>query len=352
MRFGVGALLLVCACGSAEAEEQGGPRGRPPAQVVVASATTGTLAVERTYLGQVRALARAELAAGASGEVLEVTVREGDRVSRGDLLVRLDSGRARAQLAAARAARTQTQVQREQAAREAERYQGAGEAVAAVETERATTQVAALEAQSSNLAAAEREARETVSRHRVVAPFDGVVSSRLVDLGDWVTEGTAVLELVATDETEVLVRVEPELTEHLDTGHSLTLRRGEHTQAAHVEGIVPALELTTRTAQLRVLPDAHAAWLLPGTTVDVSLTIERDGDGVLVPRDALVPGVAETRVFVVSEGSARPITVDVRDRGADQARVVGEGLATGMQVIVQGNDRLRPGQPVEIVDAP
>lgn len=344
-------LALLAACdGEAAAEGAGGPP--PPAPVEVATARVGDLTIERTYLGMVRSRARAQLAAGADGQVIEVRVSEGDRVAAGDVLLRIDPSLARASLSAAQATERRTGAEREQAARDAERFAAAGPtAVAQTEIERAATQELSLAAQRAAARADVARARESLDRHQVTAPFAGVITARSIDPGDWVSTGTSVLELVADEDTEVLVRVEPALLDDVVVGTEATLIRGAHSATAQVRGVVSALDPATRTAQLRLAPAEPVAWLLPGSTADVRFTIQHAGDGVLVPRDALVPGVAQTRVVRVIDGAAQPLPVEVIESGTTDARVRGEGLAAGDVLVVRGNDRLRPDQPVRILES-
>lgn len=341
--------LLLAACGS-DASAEGGGHERPPALVEVAQPREGALRLERTYLGMVRSTARAELAAGAAGEVVSIDVREGDRVEAGQVLVRIDPDVARASLRAAQADARSTTTQQAQASREARRYERAGERlVGGLEIERASAQAAALDAQRESRRASLAQARATLARHTVIAPFAGVIAARRVDPGDWASPGTPVLELVVDDRTEVLVRVEPALLEDIGTGYAATLRDGERTAEARVEGVVRALDLDTRTAQVR-LSTATAAWLLPGSTVDVVFAIEHEGDGLIVPRDALVEGVTATRVVRVVDGQALPTDVEVVERGASEVRVRAEGLSTEDQVVTRGNERLRPEQAVRVAE--
>jgi RND family efflux transporter MFP subunit len=340
---------LATACSGAAADREGRP-APPPPLVEVAPVRSGALRVQRTYLGQVRALARAELAAGAAGEVREVGVREGDRVEVGAALLVLDESLARAQLSAAQAASVATGSELAQARRDAERLERAGERVVpGVEIERAEARAQTLTSTRRNQAAQAARARAELSRHRVVAPFAGVVTRRLVDPGDWVTPGTPVLELVADGGVEVHVRVEPELLDDVAAGHPVVLRAGERSVDADVGAVVPALDPATRTAQLRVIPRETPSWLRAGGAVDVVVAVEHGGDdGVVAPRDALVVGAADTRVVKIVDGQAQPVLVEVLDRGIDEVRVRGEGLAAGDVVVVRGNERLRPDQPVRV----
>ncbi|MFK7985046.1 MAG: efflux RND transporter periplasmic adaptor subunit [Sandaracinaceae bacterium] len=349
-----GCGLLGCG-GEAEAES---PRERPPARVEVQSGRTGVLEVEHVYLGSVRSVAQAQLAAELAGRVQAVEVRVGDRVTEGQLLVRIDGDLAAADVSAARANAARSQAEADQAANDAERFDEAGaRTVAEVEIERARSQAGALSAARDRARAELSRARQTLQRARVVAPFDGVVSARRVDPGAWVAAGTPLLDLVVEDRTEVFVRVEPRALADVEVGQSATLSNGEHEASASVAGVVRALDPATRTGQLRLRPTGDATWLLPGEAVDVRITLSRDGEGLVVPRDALVPGVAETRLFRVRDGAAEPITVTVLARGVDEVRVVAEGqgdddaLSPSDQIVVRGNERLRPGQSVQITPA-
>ena len=307
-------------------------------------------------MGTVRAAARAELAAGADGEVTEVAVSEGDHVGRGQVLVRIDPRLARAELRAAQAATQAATTDQEQAARDAERFSMAGNRIAsALEIERAGSSARALEAVQQSRAADVSRARASLSRHTVTAPFDGVVASRRVDPGDWVSPGTPAVELVADSTLEIFVRVEPDLLADVEVGAAATLVRGAREVAARVEGVVRALDPETRTAQLRLLLTEDAPpWLLAGATVDVVFEIRHEGEGVLVPRDALVEGIAQTRVVLLEDGQAKPIDVEVLERGLTEARVRSQGqtpLPAGTRVVTRGNERLRPGQTVQVVEA-
>jgi multidrug efflux pump subunit AcrA (membrane-fusion protein) len=91
--------------------------------------------------------------------------------------------------------------------------------------------------------------------------------------------------------------------------------------------------------------------MLPGASLDVEFSIVRDEEGVVVPRDALVYGAVGVRVVRVEDGKATPVGVEVIATVDDQALVRGEGLAAGDSVVTRGNERLRPGQDVQIVAA-
>lgn len=326
----------------------------PPARVQVDRVTQGGIRIQRRYLGDVRSLAQAELSVGADGMVERVAVREGEQVNKGAILLVADDRLARADLDAARASQDEVTAQRRQAARDAKKFRDASRRlVAEVEIERAEALARQLEARETSLSALSARAKAEVARHRVVAPFSGVVTERHVDPGDWVTAGQIVLELVAERQLEVVVRVDPELVLDLHIGDDVELVRGGERAAGAVTAVVPTVDQATRTATVRIQPEGDPTWLLAGSAVDVVFTIERRPDAVLVPSSALVQGVSTSRVVEVVDDVATPVEVEVVERGLAYTAVRAEGLEEGDVVVVRGNERLTPGQAVtaEVMEA-
>jgi RND family efflux transporter MFP subunit len=328
--------------------------------VEVADVGPGELLVEHRLLGEVRALSRAELSVGASGEVRTVSVREGDRVRRGQVLLEIDPSLARAQVRRAEATHSLANEEQELASWQAEQVREAGpRAVAEAEIQRSQTAAEAASARREATAAELAEARNVLSRHRIVAPFDGVVLRRSVDPGDWVDPGSPALALVSDGDVEVMVAAPAQLVLHVEPGmpamvfpsSSLanSLSDDESRVEAQIAGVVSALDDETRTVTLRLVPAEPRRWLLAGATVRVGLAIQRrDEDAVRVPRDALVRGAVGYRVIEVVDGKARSHSVDVVATGANAALVRAEGLAVGAAVVTRGNERLRPDQEVSV----
>lgn len=344
------ALPLFACKGEAPAKSEPGD-GPPPARVRVDDVRDGSIAAEWSFLGDVRALKRARLAAGAPGEVQEVAVRVGDRVKKGDLLVVIDPSLAAARVRAAQASQNAGAAELERAARDAERLSTAGpDIAAAAEIEQATSERKRALAERRRLKAAEAEARAALGRHRVRASFDGVIADRMVDPGDWVDPGNEVIELVDDEGVEVLVSTPPDLAPYLAAGNKAVMRYDEAAIDATIVGVVRALDDASRTIRVRLTPDEPATWLLPGAAINVVLTIERSEPGaVVIPRDALVYGIADVYVVRDNNGRAEVVPVDVVARGRDELLVRGQSLQAGDKLVTRGNERVFPGQPLTVI---
>jgi len=341
------------ACESDDAKAEGPPKASPPAPVVTATLKAQQLVVERRYLGEVRALADAALTVGEPGPVARVLVREGDRVEEGQVLLEIDDRLARAQLGEAAATRKSLAVEKAFAEHRVKVFERLVEEDAGSpgEVDEQRTQARALQARQAAAGASVQAQAERVQRHRIVAPFAGVVSRRHVDPGDWLDPGESALEVVSEGRVEVQVRVPPALVEEEGSIVDVKLAVGQRSTRGGVVAMVGALDPETRTALLRVSPEEAEPWLRPNAPATVVFSVKQTG-GWVVPRDALVYGVQKVRLVRVVDGQAKPLEVEVLAEHGGEALVRGEGLAAGVAVVTRGNERLRPDQPVAPSAAP
>lgn len=318
------------------------------AQVTDELRLTGTLTAERS----------ARLSPRVDGLVARVRVDAGDRVRAGAPLVELDStvashalDRARAQTAEARA-------------RSGEATRLAVEARRLVaEKHLPQTELARREADAELAAAAlvaseayEREQAELVRRHVVPAPFAGVVARRLTEAGEWVSRGTPVIELVATDRVRLDLQAPQERFAAIREEAVVKVfadALGGRSLAGRIVARVPVSDPSARTFLVRVVVDEAEGRLLPGTSATAVIGLPSAKQALVIPRDALLryPDGSHT-VFVLRDGPdgltavERPVKLG---GGGAQVEVL-EGIEPADRVVVRGNERLRSGQPVRVVE--
>lgn len=347
-----GWLVFLVACGDPTAAAPSAAAA--PAPVVVAAVREGALDDAWRLAADVRALARADLAPQVPGAVVSVAVREGDRVARGAVIAVVDPDLAAADVVVAEGAHAAAEADAALAQLEVSRLDGLAEGVvSAQERDGARARRDAAVARARQAVGALDRAREVLARHTLRAPFDGVVAVRRVDPGDHVAVGQIAVELVAYGGVEVVVDGPAALVGTLRVGDAATLHGpGGATATARIAGLVPALDPVARTARVRLEPAEFPSWLLPGAAVQAVLPFTRaQGEAVIVPRDALLEGAGGAAVVRVSaEGTAERLDVEVVSRNASDALVRG-ALAVGDPVIVRGNERVRPGQAVQVQGA-
>lgn len=293
-----------------------------------------------------------------SGRILEVPIDQGDRVSAGDMLVRLDDSELKQQVAIARAqletaksainrleaVKVQSDVVAAQARRENRRIKDLITANAATqdEADRAIETLAIAEAGVSRSAAALSEGHsEQVAAEmnleyqqarladtRIVAPFDGLVVRRLHEAGDIVVPGSAILSLIRTDELWISAWVDETQMSTIAVGQpARVVFRSEADRTCHGKVTRLGREVDRETRQfiadVRVL-DLPEHWAV-GQRAEVYIESASKDSATLVPSEFLEMRMSKPGVFVDAGSQAqwRPVTLGLRN--ADFVEVV-EGL--------------------------
>ncbi|MEC7728544.1 MAG: efflux RND transporter periplasmic adaptor subunit [Pseudomonadota bacterium] len=311
---------------------------------------------EVTLNGTVNALRVSGMSAAVAGLLDEVRVETGDRVDRGDVLVELDDELVTWELAAARAEAEEARSRLEEARRRLReaRSVGAGRNIAATEVSARESEVAASEATLARLEAARRQVEVRARRHRVTAPFDGVVSQRSRDLGEWVTPGDQLLTLVDTDNLRLDFQVPQSFYKRIDDNSRLLVQDDQALSSATIDVLVPVNDPQSRTFLLRAIKP-ESVKLLPGMSVQAVLRVTTGERGLTVSRDAInrYPE-GRTTVWIAEPGDEDTWTVSekrVRLGTGFEGRVeVTSGLESDQQVVVRGNESLSEGISVRIAE--
>jgi RND family efflux transporter MFP subunit len=220
------------------------------------------------------------------------------------------------------------------------------------------TEVTGNEAALAASRAAAREQEAIVNRHTLRAPFAGVVSQRMTEVGEWVNPGNGLLELVAIDNLRFDFRVAQDsyaiLTPQTPVEVTLDALPGRSLKG-RVDTIVPVKNPGARTFLVRVRtePDPSVR-ITPGMSARGKLSIDTGDRGIAVPRDAILrfPDGRVT-VWVVDDGGGTPqVHERIVQTGLefDGYVEVVDGVSAGERVVVRGNETLQEGQEVSILD--
>jgi RND family efflux transporter MFP subunit len=326
--------------------------------VVVASPRSARITEELRLTGTLTADRSARLSPRVDGLVARVRVDAGDRVAAGAPLLELDAAVATLALERARAGTAEARARSEEATRLALEAQRLVADRHLPQTELARREADAKLAAASLAAskASEREYAELLRRHTLRAPFSGVVARRLTDVGEWVARGTPVLELVALDRVRLDVQAPQERFASIREDASVRVYsdslRGD-SLPGRIVARVPVSDPTARTFLVRVLVDDGSDQLLPGTSATAVIGLPGSKDALVVPRDALLRYPDGTySVFAVRDVEGRSTAVErpvKLGRSGTEAEIL-EGIEPGDRVVVRGNERLRSGQAVRIVE--
>src|SRR5262245_11387622 len=334
--FAAALVLLELLCAGCRRKAELSPGEQPPvARVrVQAVASRKHLATEEV-VGTVRAKLHAAIEAKVSGRIERMLLAPGQVVKAGDLLAQLDAREIQARL-------DQALALRDQYGRDTDRLRSlaAQKSVSRQEFE-------TVESHYRVAMATVAEIETMLGYTRIVAPFDGIVTRKLADVGDLASPGRTLLEI---DDLKAL-RLEADVPEALikcvQLGAKLEVR--VTAQDAPIPSVVsevaPVADPASRTFMVKLdLPastDVRA-----GQFARVSVPVGEE-QALRVPTSAVVQRGQMELAFVVVNSQAQLRLVKTGKRLGDEVEIV-SGVSAGEQVIVDGSGQLRDGQPVEV----
>ena len=333
----VSALFLAVAL-SPGCREHGPPspgESLPRATVRVLTVEPAARVAHEEVVGTVRAKLRAVIESKVSGRIESLFVAPGQAVHAGDLIAQLDAREIQARL-------DQAIAVREQATRELGRAR-------TLLQQQSTSQSAfdAAQAQERISVGALQEAEAMLAYSKVIAPYDGVITRKLADVGDLAAPGKPIAEM----ENPRALRFEADVPESLigqvQLGAKLSIRIGA--TAATIEGTAveaaPVADPASRTFLVKFdLPDGDG--LRSGQFGRVFIPTG-ETRSIQVPVSAIiVRGQLET-VFVVAGQHALLRLVRIGRRTATEVELLA-GIGPGESVVIEGAEQLRDGQPVNL----
>lgn len=194
------------------------------------------------------------------------------------------------------------------------------------------------------------------TQHVAKAPFTGYVVAEHTEVGEWVSEGDPVVELVDLDAVDVVVPVLEDFVGALKVGQEITVivpSLGDRPFEGKIVGIVPEAKERARTMPVRVrlknVIEDGAPLLKSGMFATVTLAVGAPHEALMAPKDALKLGGARPEIFVVDPKTRRASPIQVGLGVADGAWIEVRGpLEAGQIVVTKGNERLQPGAVVAL----
>jgi len=404
-------LLLKQPAPSAETEETPSATRVLPVETLEVEPVT-SYSVSRSFTGEIAALRTSSLGFERSGTLTAVLVNEGDQVTRGQSVARIDvqnlatqrrqfvaqkaqaearlsellAGARKEDIAAAEAAvrdlQEQLRLQNVQRARRESLYKqgaiareqldefafGAASLEARIDQAKSNLaelrngnrpqEIAAQQAVVQQLQASVDDMDVTISKSSIAAPFSGIIAEKLVDEGTVVGAGQSVLRISESAAPEARIGIPVEMVGQLVIGESLQATSGQEQYLAEVVSILPEVDSATRTQTVVLaLEPELLTKVTPGQTVRVNLTEAISAQGYWLPTSALTQGIRGLwNCFAVVERSSEAgggfvveqQAVEIVHQEGDRVLVRGT-LQPGAQVIENGTHRMVPGQLVEPV---
>jgi membrane fusion protein (multidrug efflux system) len=313
---------------------------REAPSVVTSVARVLSFPLSAEALGNARANEAVDIRPEITAAITEIRFEEGQTVKKGDILLRLENSEPLADLAAAKASLVDSESQYR---RSQELFKT--RVVSESELEQ-------LEARRDAEQAAVNAAQSRLNHTVIRAPFGGQLGLRRVSQGSIVSPLTVITTLDDTSRIKLDFDVPEVFMSRLAIGLTVNARSAAWPEQAfrgQVISIDTRVDPISRTITVRALLPNENAQLRPGMFLTVSL-LKEDVKALLVPEEAIVPERSKQYVFVVGEGDiVERREVNTGRRRPGEVEVL-NGLAPGERVITEGTQKVRPGQPVLIIE--
>ncbi len=331
---------------------QGRGAGPPPAKVIVSTLQAGKISPQSMFTGTIYFKEVSKVAAETSGKVKTLYIEDGMRVKKGHLLIAINSAILIKDIEAKRASRGEVIAELKKARKDMSRAEPLYKKKLLSEKDFDKYRFAVDGLKNRSLSLKAEIERLVIERgyKSVRAPFNGIVMRKKVERGDWVNPGSVVATLGNNSEMYLVVNVPQDALPFIKKGNSLTVYTGGRGYKAVVHAIVPEGDIRTRTFPVKLLITENAANLFEGMEGSVRLPVGKEVSGLTINREALTSVMGTQALYAVIKGKAVMIPVGVTGYKGKLAGIKGAGLKAGMKIVTKGNERLRPGQGVIIMN--
>jgi membrane fusion protein (multidrug efflux system) len=343
-RSGLPAVLAVLFLGGCQAEQaskaEDSDEETPPVPVETSVPVRGDVYAMYTGTAPIEAFAEADVIAKVSGEVRELLVEEGDEVSKGQILARLDGERLRLEL-------NESEAKLRKLQRDYERnvdLQAKG-LISDGDFEKIKYEMEALEA-AFNLASLELDYTQ------IRAPIDGVVARRFVKLGNTINTGNALFRVTSLEPLVAYLHVPEREYRNVDPGQPVGIEidaLANETIVATVSRVSPIVDPQTGTFKITVEIVDEQRRIKPGMFGRIGVIYDVHEDALQIPRSAIIEDQGAASVFVVQDDHAVRRAVETGYSNKGMVEVI-SGLQDGEQVITVGQASLKPDSRVNVIN--
>jgi len=347
-----------------------GGSGRPALTVDTAVATRGEIIEYISVVGNLIGQSTVDVVPRVAGRIDSLTAKLGDRVSRGQVIAKIEDRELQQQVkqaeqslevnrATVKQRDSDLQLRKTSLARQQELLAKGLQTRQVVEDAEAgyNSALAAVDLAKAQLAQTESridELKITLSNTTVVSPVNGFVGRRNLDQGAFAGANTVILQVVDIGTVRLVSNlVEKDfkrITQGVEAEIEVDSFPGE-TFRGRVSRVAPVFDSATRTASMEIEVPNPGFRLKPGMFARVKLTAERKADVLMIPRSAVVDSDGRRGVFIPNGQTAKfqPVQTGLQDN--DRIEIL-EGLTEGQRVITTGALALREGDRITPMNVP
>ncbi|MDO1447805.1 efflux RND transporter periplasmic adaptor subunit [Rhodocytophaga aerolata] len=322
----------------ASAGGKGGPgAGNVAVDVIVVKSEKLDNKIQST--GTILANEEVELRSEISGKVSRIFFKEGDRVKKGQVLVRINDEEQQAQLK-----RLQYNIKLNEDQEFRQKRLLEKEAISQQEYDISLTQLNTIRAELQQLDA-------VIDKYSIRAPFSGIIGLRYISEGSYVSPTSQIAFMQDIDKVKVEFSISEKYAAQVKPGSKIafSITGRDKQYEGTVYAVEPKIDLATRSVRIRAISPNPDGELFPGAFARVELTLETIDNAIMIPTEALIPELQGQKVFLYKNGRAisSPVETGLRTERAIQ---ITKGVQSNDSLIVTGLLQLKDSTQVKVRD--
>lgn len=343
LQLSIYALLfftISCKKESSNTEKQGGPKiGNASKAISVEGliANYEPISGSISSSGSILAHEEVEIKSEVSGKVVGIYFREGQAVTKGQLLVKLNDDDLKAQI-------NKLEIEIKLADEKEKRYKQllASAAISKEEYDIAETNLNLLRANVAII-------KTSIDKTKITAPFTGVAGLKNICPGAFITNATVITTVQSVQPLKLDFSIPEKYNSMLKIGTNVTFHvmGDSKTYSATVYAKEPKIDQDNRTAKIRAQFSNPGGRLSPGSFAEVVIPIGNEEKAIMIPTIAYIPDISGAKVFVSKGGQAVSVPVKAGIRTSTSLQIL-EGIQIGDTVLTTGILQLKPKTPVNV----
>jgi len=272
-----------------------------------------------------------------SGKIEKIYFQEGQRVKKGDLLLSINDDEILAQVE-----RLKYTQKLNEDIEYRQRQLLEKEAISREEYEIALT---TLNTTQSDIK--EREAR--LSKHKLYAPFQGIIGLRQVSEGSYITPSDLIVNIYSINPIKVEFSVPGKYSPMVKKGDTINFKTeaSKNEFIGTIYAVEPRIDPRTRTLQIRAICRNDEELLIPGQFANIDYILNVLPDALMVPSESVIPELNSHKVFTYKKGLISQEVVSIGLRNENEVQIT-QGINPGDTVITTGILQVRHGMPVNL----
>ncbi len=303
------------------------------------------------FVGTLNFSKNSKIASQSSGEVTQINFEAGDKVKKGEILLKIDSLILDSKIQSSKALYEISKINLENTRKDFMRYK---ELIAKKSISQKTYDDSffKINLAKQNLNSVKASLNELIiqkNKKTIIAPFDGVIIDKNTEMNQWLNMGDTVAVLVNTTNIDLIFNLPTSYIYKLNKkiNYKIDLEKKQITSKLYA--FIAKGDKLTRTYPVKFKAQVNNVFLYSGMEAKIRLPRNKKVKAFVVPRDAVIKRFGKNVIFIVNDNSiAIMIPINIIAYEKKYIAIKGEKLELGMRVIVQGNERIAPKSLVKI----